>query len=431
MPKTTWSLLVGVACVCLATTAVAATDPGHSPTAAVAAAARPLTLAAALARVLNDKPELAAARAATSAAAAATEQAATFSNPELSFELENFAGSGAWRGLDGAETTLRLAQPFELGGKRTKRRAVAAAEHAVALQRQELTRAELYARTVAAFTTHLAAQQRLHLAAEQEENAARTVASIAAQIEAGKVPTIAAVRSRPLLVEARLEQRRAEAELKTARVALAALLGMEAPQMLVVAGDLAALPPADVAVTERPAPQLALAAAERERAAGEVAVAEAQRLPDLTLGLGVRRFEESGDTALVAGVSLPLPLFDRNRHGIAAARNRLEEARQLERNAGLQFAVTVAQAEEELALARAAAVTLQEELLPAARESFDALDYGYRSGKFGLFELFDAQRQLNATQRELLAAQVACHVAAARRDALLGRYPLAAAAATP
>lgn len=429
MPKTTWSLLAGVACVCLATTAVSAATNTHFPTGA--ATTRPLTLTEALARVLHDNPELAAARAATTAAAALVNQADRFANPELSVEIENFAGSDALRNFDAAEGTLRLEQPLELGNKRGKRRAVATAEHAVAVQRQELTRAEVYAQTVAAFNAQLAAQQRLHLAAVQEEIAARTVESIAAQIDAGKVPALAMVRSRPLQVEALLERQRAEAALKTARVALAALLDLEAPQTLVVAGDLAVLPQADSASADRSAPQLALVAAERKRAAGEVAVAEAQRIPDLILGLGVRHFEESGETALVAGISVPLPLFDRNRHGIVAAQQRLEEARHLERNVELQFAAAVVQAEEELVTTRAAAVTLQEELLPAARESFDAIDYGYRTGKFGLFELLDAQRQLNATQRELLAAQVACHSAAARRDALLGRYPLAAAAATP
>lgn len=424
MTKATLSLVVWMLLSACASNLAVAADNDISTGSAAGLLPLPLTLSAALASAMNEHPEMAAARAAVVAGSADLRQAGAIANPTVSFDVENFAGSESLQGFDGAETTLRLDQPIELGGQRAKRRASAMAEREIAVRRQELTQAELYVRTVEHFMTLLAAQERLLLSSRGLQIAAQTVESIAAQVEAGKAPAIAAVRSRPLLVEAQLEQQRASGALNLARSALAALLGGESASELVVAGDLSALPePPAIADTGR-APQLALAAAERERSDREVAVARAQAIPDVSVGIGVRRFEENGETALVAGFSVPLPLFDRNRGAIDAAAARLETARQQERAARQRLTVELETAALALANAHAEALALQEELLPAAQQSFAALDYGYRAGKFDLLDLLDAQRQLTEVQSRLLAAQVDCQVAAARLDALRGRFPL-------
>jgi cobalt-zinc-cadmium efflux system outer membrane protein len=394
-----------------------------------------LTLTEALAITLANNPELAAARAAVAASEADARQAGSFVNPELSLEVENFAGSEELSDFDGAETTLRLDQTIELGGKRAQRRASGSAAQAVAVQQQHLTRAELYARTVEAFMGVLAAQERWQLAEIRLQLATKTFAGIEAQIEAGKSPTIAGIRSRPLLIEAGLELDRASGELHAARQTMASLLGVADAASLVAQGDLAALPevpePDAVESTIPAAPQLALAAAARDQAAQELAGEKLRAIPDVTLGLGVRRFEEGDEHALVAGLSVPLPLFDRNRNGIAAAVARLEQARSAVRNTQLSTRAALAQAVQELRASRDEARALQDELLPAAQQSFAAVEHGYRAGKFGLLDLLDTQRQLSEVQSRLLSAQVDCHVAAARLDALLGRLPLAATGATP
>lgn len=434
MTGTTRSLLAGVLLsVCVGNVAQATPDATANDNAppveqTVGVAPQPLTLPLALGRIFAANPELVAARAASSAAEADAHQAGSFANPELSLEVENFAGNDTLQGFDGAETTLRLDQTLELGGKRAQRRAVGTAAQAVARQQQALAEGDLYVRTVTAFMGLLAAQERLQLAETRWQLATRTRAGIQEQIDAGKAPNIAGIRSQPLLVEARLERDRARGALDGARQELAALLDQESVTPLVVVGELAALPelPAtgdgDTAVTGTP--QLALAAAAREQAARELTGERLRAIPDLTLGLGLRRFEENGEHALVAGLSLPLPLFDRNQHGIAAAAARLEQARSTEQSARLTTAAALRQSTLAFRARYDEARALREELLPAAQQSFEAVEYGYRAGKFGLLDLLDTQRQLGEVHSRLLTAQVDCHVAAARLDALLGRFPL-------
>ena len=80
-----------------------------------------LTLTRALQRALAVNPRLTAAEREVGIAAGRRIQAGAIPNPDLSFELDNALGSGKYRGLDSAETTLQLSQLIELGGKREAR----------------------------------------------------------------------------------------------------------------------------------------------------------------------------------------------------------------------------------------------------------------------------------------------------------------------
>jgi cobalt-zinc-cadmium efflux system outer membrane protein len=57
--------------------------------------------------------------------------------------------------------------------------------------------------------------------------------------------------------------------------------------------------------------------------------------------------------------------------------------------------------------------TLQNEVLPAAEEAFQATQAGYRLGKFGLFDVLDVQRTLFETRGRYLEALATYHKAVA------------------
>src|SRR3546814_17773511 len=88
-------------------------------------AAPPLTLDQAVAAAGGSAPAADAARADIAAAEAGRTIAGLRPNPTVSTEVENIAGTGLYRGLRGAETTVGVSIPIELGGKRSARIAVA------------------------------------------------------------------------------------------------------------------------------------------------------------------------------------------------------------------------------------------------------------------------------------------------------------------
>jgi outer membrane protein TolC len=138
MPTTIYRLprlAVGCAVVAL-TAALSMLAPSR-------ALAEPVSLAEALARASSTSPIITAAEADVAAAQGRAQQAGFRPNPELDLEVENFAGTGGFSGLDDAETTLAIGQRFELGGKRSARRRAGEAEVEAVRLRLEVARADL------------------------------------------------------------------------------------------------------------------------------------------------------------------------------------------------------------------------------------------------------------------------------------------------
>ena len=72
-----------------------------------------------------------------------------------------------------------------------------------------------------------------------------------------------------------------------------------------------------------------VAQAELDTAQRLITVERRRALPEVSASLGRRSFQESGEDAMTAGITLTIPLFDRNRGGIRAAyaEQRAAEAR--------------------------------------------------------------------------------------------------------
>src|SRR5690348_16284923 len=117
---------------------------GHAgSTVTLAQGGEKLSLSSALQRALRANPRLAAAGFDVDAANGRRLQAGAIPNPELSFELDNALGSGEFRGLRSAETTLQVSQLFEFRGKRETRLAAGTAETDNASWQLEALRLEI------------------------------------------------------------------------------------------------------------------------------------------------------------------------------------------------------------------------------------------------------------------------------------------------
>ena len=92
---------------------------------------------------VEQNPRLVGPRADADAARSLVGQAHLRPNPDISFEVENIAGSGAFSGLRATEYTLAVGQRIEIGGKRWARVDAAQAEAQLANLRADLADAEL------------------------------------------------------------------------------------------------------------------------------------------------------------------------------------------------------------------------------------------------------------------------------------------------
>lgn len=357
-----------------------------------------LTLGAAVELALRRNPDLVASRYELTAAQARIVQAGLRLNPEIGVEHENFAGTSEASGISVLETTLSLSLVIELGNKRGLRRSVAEADRDVVTIEQRARQLDVLAEVTRRFIDVTSTQERVKFAAEATRFSQQTFDTITARVQSARSPQAEASRARIALTRAALQERQSAAELRSARYALAAMWGGSEPQFTQANADLFAFKEIQpfnrlVEQVERNPDLLLFASASRLRDA-ELRLAQAQARPNLALSVGVRRFEEFDGTALVAGFSMPLPVYDRNQGAISEAR-----ARRAQTDAERQSTLTRTRASlygiyQEVVAARERAETLRRDGIPQAQTALEQTQSGYDRGRFSFLELLSAQQEL-------------------------------------
>lgn len=390
--------------------------------------ATPLTLKAAQELALGANPELSAAGRELEAREATIVQAQTRPNPEFSTLIEDTR-------RETRTTTLQLSQPIELGGKRAARIGAAERGRDAASLELEAKRAEIRSAVTAAFFDVLVAQERLWLAQASVELAQRATAAAARRVTAGKVSPVEETRARVAEAGARVELATAASELATARRRLAATWANPSPRFERAEGDPEALPPlpdlADLNARLAASPSLLRAKIEVERRQALAQVERSRRVPDLTVSLGAKRNEELGLNQAVFGVSMPIPVFDRNQGNLLEALRRTDKARDQLSAAEIRLLNELAVAYERLSTARQETASLRRDVLPGAQSALDAATRGFELGKFSFLDVLDAQRTLFQARAQSLRALAEAHRSAAEIERILGDTPPAPAAVQP
>lgn len=372
-----------------------------------------LTLAEAIDNALTRSPELRSSAFRATRAQAETTQAQLRPAPELSLELENFAGSGGTRGTDALESTLSFTQVLELGGKRTARVEAAVAANDLAALAQRAHELDVLAEVTRRFLAAAAAAEQLSLAQETERLAQATLAAVERRVAAARSPLADQSRARIAAMRASLDVQQAQSTWRTRRHALAASWGESEPQFSALRADLFAFEtdPAFAALMtrlERNPAFLRFASEIRLRDA-QLRLAQTQNRPDLALTLGLRHLQESGDTALVAGIAMPLNLPKRNESALRVARADLAQAEAEQNAAGVQARNTLFALFEEMSSARRRAVALRNEALPLARTALEQTQAGYDRGRFAFSELAGARQELLALQSAAIESAATYH----------------------
>ena len=381
-----------------------------------------LTLAQALALAAERSPSLAAQAYQERAAAGLIEQAGLRPNPTLEVGLENVLGTGRVQGLRGVEATVQASQTFERSGKREKRVAVATRERETATKELAVRRAEILSAAAGAYVAALAAQHRLALAAEPLRLARETIAVIEARVRAGVASQIESARARAALIVAEGEFARTEAALVSARATLAATWGGDLSEVLAVAGTLRVpdVLPTDTEFRARLAahPRLDLQQAVIASRRASLDLQQAQAKQDVTASGGVRFLRDGTDAAFVAGVSVPIPVRNKNQGNIRAARETLAGAGHSVRAVESELRAAFTAAWQDLVAAHTIAQKLRREALPATEEAYAAVRRAYEAGPIPLIDVLDAQRALVALRRDILAAESDYVAALVRLEAL-------------
>lgn len=358
-------------------------------------------------------PLVAAARARGAAATEAVGEAGRWPNPVVEVRSENWA-SGVPGGMP-LDTFATVTQTIELGGKRHARRGLAEAAQSEAFAAAGLTTASAQRDAAVRFLDAVRLRDEARALAGQQEALAEIVRVLQRRVEEGLAPESEL---------ARVETERTRLSAALVRARLAARRSM-APLSMLLPGGLAdpdaLVRPAIVPVPDGEIQELAASAPARhpgvvsararlEAAERNLRFEEARGVPDLAINGGVKRTSEA-NTGVIA-LTMPIPLFDRNKAAATIARGGVRAAElELERVTNLAAAEAAAALEAARDL-HAAAQDLRTRLVAPAELARAAARSAFEQGEIDLFRLVDAERAcvdalLAANDLEIDAVQAA------------------------
>jgi cobalt-zinc-cadmium efflux system outer membrane protein len=357
-----------------------------------------ITLNAALEKALANSPQLKSANSAMLASEGARRQAGALPNPEIGIEAENVAGQGAYKGTRSAEFTYGVSQLIEIGGKRSARQEAAGKGYEIAGFDYKAARLDLIRNVTSAYADAVAAQEEVKIADEQRNLAEQVLETVSKRVAAAAEPLVQKSKAEVARATSEIAFNKAVRELEIAKKNLASLWGQDGDGFILDASDFFTIqpPPAlpDAAARLIATPDIARLEAELWRAKANLELERANAIPDPTLSLGMRDFRDSGDQAFVAGISIPIPVFNLNQGNISKAQHEVSKSESDKQVAALTLSNELTRAAQELQTAYDESNSLKATILPAADKAFSLARQGYQAGKFPYLEVLDAQRTL-------------------------------------
>jgi outer membrane protein, heavy metal efflux system len=381
-----------------------------------AAAQQPLDLRSALTSAEAGNLELRAARQQRALSLAGLTTARQLPNPTVSFTAAR----------DTPHEGLSFDVPIELGGKRSKRIAIAKEEQKSTDIDIAVLGRQVRHRTREAFYKSLTARAQTAQAKTALDLATRVRDLVKQRFDAGAVAELEVVQS-----EAELARSTADFEVtaqseRAADVILAALLNRSIESPLAIDGRLDEIPssaPLESLTTQSLQSNADLLRSTQDLKTEErrLSLAKAQRIPNVDLSAGVDfnsppDFNQGGK----GGIAVSLPLLYRGQGEIATSSARMELLRLTLASQRTNVSAQVAAAYYDYLAKTHQAQQYRERIVPQTQRMEQMAEDSYQAGKTNILTLIDSQRRLNDIQKAYLDALFAAQSSFASLEEVVG-----------
>lgn len=363
-----------------------------------------LTLEQALDMAERQHPQLAEAHAMVEAAEGRARQAGTFPNPEAIVGAQQIPFSG--NAPNEREYVAGVGQTIPLSGRLGKARQAELLDREVRARGLEVKRRDIRKRVHSAFATALYQEKAYEAQTEIQQNAEKAVATTRARVEAGDAMREDLARVEMELARAKIELQRAESLREQALVTLASAMGDAALQVKSLAGSLEVtfdIPTLEsLGTTLSAQPESAQADADIHARMARVDLAKAERIPDVKVEVLYHRLESSQQDTFDVGLSIPLPLFNRNQGRLREARAEFAAAEARSRMTQSELIARLRESHLQLTTALANNGTLKTEILPRTETVLKGAEARHAAGDISLAELLPVRRDWAAVQLSYL-----------------------------
>lgn len=370
-----------------------------------------------------NNPEVQAAWEKAGAAAGRAWQAELYPNPSIELEAEDIPADNV--GLSRSENKVAIVQPLIVGKRRAASIAAAAAEReARHLDIQAKLRGVQGALRLL-YAELLYFKQAADLHEELLAVARETLQIARVRFDARAAPESEVIQCQIEVHDIELRQRRLQRQFEASTVQLNSMLGGFEVPVERLAGSLEDNVPElnlerQQTVVHQNHPAVLALIKDIEAADRRVEQAEAERVPDVGLRVAYGRNGVEDENVMEAGVSIPLPIFNRNQGRILEARHLVARMRRERETLVNNLLSELAAAHASYMTARDEVETYRDQIVPAAERAFSQAKERYQAGKTSLLEILDAQRTLTKARLFLLESLKDANVARATLWKIVG-----------
>jgi outer membrane protein, heavy metal efflux system len=363
-----------------------------------AVAQQALDLATALRSAEADNLELRAARQQRGLALAGLITARQMPNPTVTFAASR----------DSPHESALLDLPIELGGKRGKRIAVAQEESRLTDVEISVLGLQIRRRTREAFFRALSAQEQTGQAKAALDLASRIKDIVQQRFEAGDVAQLEVIQADVEVARANADYQSASLSQRSAEVQLLALLNRKLEAPLALSGKLEEIhttPTLDALTTLASNSNADIQRSIQQIKTEErrLALAKAQRIPDVTLQAGTDLNSPPDFQVGPRGqIGVTLPIFYHGQGEVALSNAKLQLGRLTLQSQQINVSAQVAAAYFDYTAKFHLAEQYRDRIVPETLRLEKMAEESYQSGKSNLLTLIDAQRRLNDVRKAYL-----------------------------
>lgn len=376
------------------------------------------SLADALTLTLLNNPELNSFSYELRSSDAKTLQASLRPNPVLDVEIENI---GAQIFM---QKTFLLSQMIELGGKRKARLQFAQSERDRVALDYEVRKRQLFVDTTLLFIDVLINQQKIAFLEENLKVLSEFYSIVENRIKAGKASVVEESNYTVLLTTAMIDLKNGQNELRNSKNKLAAQWKETSNDSYVVEGNLERIPVVvpleDMGEFLQEHPQIVRSYFEDNLRASRVAVEKSKAIPDANLRGGPRYLDEAQKWVWIVGLSIPIPISDRNQGRIWESYENWEKLEKEKEAIWTKLLFDLNTTYSTIQTVFSEIVLLKNSVLPAAQRAYEFSYKGYELARYNYLELIETERSFRTSRIRYLQALGEYHKALAILQGLTG-----------
>lgn len=334
-------------------------------------------------------------------------QSTLLPNPQISAEFENIAGSGNYNNFNSAESTFSLQQPIVLGGRLHAQGQAYSKYKRVQQAQLEALKSNLYRKVGEAYIDLLYGQRWIQVAAKLVNLNERIVQSIDTRMRAGASSEVDLNLAEIAFGESKITLSRAQRNQKALQIQLLNLLNVRSKYSLTVSdsGVPHHLPSWKVILSE--ANSSNILQAQRvliEANKSKIIADKKQAWPNLNAGLGLRHFSATRDKALVASLSMNVPIFDYNQGTVKSSRSEYTKSIYDLKKIALSLSSKLRTYYLDAVQNKEEAKIVTNHLLPTAKSTVHLARKGYVAGRYSYLQLAKAMRMLYSEEKHFIDA---------------------------